>query len=108
MRTETGTRPEAFAIQVVGDEAVISFYENPVEILRAGLSPLGTKAAAWSVDEYRLTVPMRPSLAEDVQADLDLWLALAKAREGYTPPKTIDERVIAVEETLDALSEVVL
>lgn len=108
MRTVTGTKPKAFAIQVVGDEAVISLYENPVEILQAGISPLGTKASAWSVDEYRLTVPMRPGLEASVQADLALWLALAKAREGYSPPKTVEERVTTVEETLDALSEVIL
>ena len=108
MRTEIGTKPEAFAIQVVGDEAVISLYENPVEILREGLSPLGNKITAWSVDEYRLTVPMRPGLKASVQADLALWLAAAKAKEDITPARTVEERVTTVEETLDALSEVIL
>lgn len=108
MRTETGTKPEAFAIQVVGDEAVISFYENPVEILRAGLSPLDAKTAAWSVDEYRLTVMNRPGLAASIQANLALWLAAARAQEGITPARTVEERVTTVEETLDALSEVIL
>lgn len=101
MKTEISTKPEPFIIQTVGDEAVISFYENPVEVKR-------DDSTAYAVDEYRLTVRNRPGLAASIQANLAAWLAKAKEQEGIEAPRTVEERVTTVEETLDALSEVIL
>lgn len=101
MRVETGIKPEPFAIQTVGDDAIISFYENPVEVKRKD-------STVYAVDEYRLTVPNRPGLAATIQGNLAAWVAKAKAREGIEPQKTVEERVAMVEETLDIMSEVLL
>lgn len=102
MRVEISEMPsQPFEIFRVGEDAIIRFWENPEEIVKEN-------ASNWAVDEYKLTVPWRKNLAASIEANLSVWMDMAKAQEGITPQKTVEERVATVEGVVTMLTEVVL
>lgn len=75
MRTESNIRPEAAEIEITANGiAEVILRENITEETRED-------ATMYQYDEYRMTVPYRDNLLENVQKTLDAWITLARNAE---------------------------
>ena len=75
MRTESNIRPEAAKIEVTANGiAEVILRENITEETREG-------ATMYQYDEYRMPVPYRDNLLENVQKTLDAWMTSARNAE---------------------------
>lgn len=75
MRTESNIRPEAAEIEITANGiAEVILRENITEETREG-------ATMYQYDEYRMTVPYRDNLLENVQKTLDAWMTSARNAE---------------------------
>lgn len=75
MRTESNIRPEAAEIEIAANGiAEVILRENITEETREG-------ATMYQYDEYRMPVPYRDNLLENVQKTLDAWMTSARNAE---------------------------
>lgn len=75
MRTESNIRPEAAEIEITANGiAEVILRENISEETREG-------ATMYRYDEYRMPVPYRDNLLENVQKTLDAWMTSARNAE---------------------------
>lgn len=75
MRTESNIRPEAAEIEITANGiAEVILRENITEETREG-------ATMYQYDEYRMPVPYRDNLLENVQKTLDAWMTSARNAE---------------------------
>lgn len=75
MRTESNIRPEAAKIEITANGmAEVILRENITEETREG-------ATMYQYDEYRMPVPYRDNLLENVQKTLDAWMTSARNAE---------------------------
>lgn len=75
MRTESNIRPETAEIEITANGiAEVILRENITEETREG-------ATMYQYDEYRMTVPYRDNLLENVQKTLDAWMTSARNAE---------------------------
>ena len=77
MKSESTVMPVApYELEIVGDEAVIKFYDNVTE-----KEPTEEgEAPKWEWDEYELRVKYRYNLADAIEANLEAWISAAKAK----------------------------
>ena len=71
MKAESQTAPKRVRVEQLGPEADVILAENIELIDRDG-------EGHYRFDEYRLRVPNRPGLADQVEADFSEWMAMAK------------------------------
>ena len=71
MKAESQTAPVRVRVEPLGSEADVILAENIELIDRDG-------EGHYRFDEYRLRVPNRPGLADQVEADFSEWMAMAK------------------------------
>lgn len=75
MRTESNIRPEAAEIEIAANGiAEVILRENITEETRED-------ATMYRYDEYRMPVPYRDNLLENVQKTLDAWMTSARNAE---------------------------
>lgn len=75
MRTESNIRPEAAEIEITANGiAEVILRENITEETRED-------ATMYRYDEYRMTVPYRANLLENVQKTLNAWMTSARNAE---------------------------
>ncbi len=75
MRTESNIRPEAAEIEITANGmAEVILRENITEETRED-------ATMYRYDEYRLSVPYRDNLLENVQKTLNAWMTSARNAE---------------------------
>ena len=75
MRTESNIRPEAAEIEIAANGiAEVILRENITEETRED-------ATMYRYDEYRMTVPYRDNLLENVQKTLNAWMTSARNAE---------------------------
>lgn len=75
MRTESNIRPEAAEIEITANGiAEVILREKITEETREG-------ATMYQYDEYRMPVPYRDNLLENVQKTLDAWMTSARNAE---------------------------
>lgn len=71
MKAESTIRPADYKIDIVGDTAELSFYEN--------ISTVETDdGIKYVYDEYRMNVPNRETLADSISNNVTSWLNKAK------------------------------
>lgn len=106
MKAESGTRPNLFTIDKVGDTAIISLFDNVREV-ETQEDEVGI---IFEYDYYSVEVPFREGLDLDVEYNFDKWLEFAREKEGFLPKITLEERVentetkvVTLEETIDVL-----
>lgn len=88
----------AFSVERVPrtGNALIRFYENPKEFSE---TENGTTRTGWVYDEYHLELPYRETLAAEVEANMEVFLAAAKAKEAPTE----GDRLYALESAMMAM-----
>ena len=97
MRVEISEMPSSpYEIFVSGEDATIKFWENPEKIIKP-------ESTTWAVDEYKIHIKNRKTLQDSIEANIQAWIEMAKAQGEIPPPRTVEERVTTVEETIDTI-----
>lgn len=98
MKTESTVKPEKTAVEKCGDIADVILCENITEENRE-------EGVFYTYDEYRISVPFRPSLLAAVEGNRAEWLKKAMAEEAKTPTPTIEEELSRLKAENAALRE---
>jgi len=96
VKAESNVMPQAYAIDKIGEQAVITFAENVTEIVIES-------ETKYEYDSYSMVVPYRTDIAALVEEDYQAWIDSAKAIEPAPAKPTIEECVATIEETIDVL-----
>ena len=94
MKTESTVRPAETAVEKCGDIADVILCENITE-----------ESTFYTYDEYRVSVPFRPSLLMAVEENRAEWLKKAIVEETKPAAPTIEEEVSALKAENAALRE---
>lgn len=98
MKTESTVRPAETAVEKCGDIADVILCENITEETRE-------ESTFYTYDEYRVSVPFRPSLLMAVEENRAEWLKKAIVEETKPAAPTIEEEVSALKAENAALRE---
>lgn len=96
MKAESGTRPQLFNVDKVGENAIISLFSN----IREVDTQEDEVGIIYEYDYYSVEVPYRDGLDLDVEYNFEKWLGLAVAKEGLLPAPDLEERLQMAEDTL--------
>lgn len=96
MKAESGIRPQLFNVDKVGENAIISLFNNIREV-DTQEDEVGT---VYEYDYYSVEVPYRDGLELDVEYNYEKWLSLAIVKEGLLPAPDLEERLEMAEDTL--------
>lgn len=96
MKAESGIRPQLFNVDKVGENAVISLFNN-VRDVETQEDEVGI---IYEYDYYSVEVPYRDGLELDVEYNYEKWLSLAVAKERLLPTPDLEERLQMAEDTL--------
>lgn len=97
MRVESGTMPQSFKLETVGQDAFITFAENVEEVkIEEGVK--------YTYDSYTLKTKPSPTLEQRIANNYDLWLVKAKEEEARASISEFDlaeaNRKIEIIETM--------
>lgn len=98
MKTESTVKPSETAVEQCGDIADVILCENITEEER-------DETVLYTYDEYRVSVPFRPSLLAAVEGNRAEWLKKAMDEEVKLPMPTIEEELLALKAENAALRE---
>ena len=73
MKAESDVRPSRFLIDVRGDRAIVSFFDNVEEVID------DEGNVKYEYDYYTLELTNRVGLAEEIEYNYDEYLELAKS-----------------------------
>lgn len=73
MKAESDVRPSRFLIDVRGDRAIVSFFDNVEEVID------DEGNVKYEYDYYTLELTNRVGLAEEIENNYDEYLELAKS-----------------------------
>lgn len=96
MKAESGIRPKLFNVDKVGENAVISLFNNIREV-ETREDEVGI---IYEYDYYSVEVPYRDGLELDVEYNFEKWLNLAISKEGLLPTPDLEERLQMAEDTI--------
>lgn len=96
MKAESGIKPKLFNFDKVGENAVISLFDNVKEV-ETQEDEVGI---IFEYDYYSVEVPYRDGLELDVEYNFEKWLSLAIAKERLLPTPDLEERLQMAEDTL--------
>lgn len=96
MKGESGIRPKLFNVDKVGENAVISLFNNIREV-ETREDEVGI---IYEYDYHSIEVPYREGLELDVEYNFEKWLSLAITKEGLLPTPNLEERLQMAEDTL--------
>ena len=85
MKAESGIRPQLFNVDKVGENAVISLFNN----IREVATQEDEVGIIFEYDYYSIEIPYRDGLELDVEYNFEKWLSLAIAKEGICQERTI-------------------
>lgn len=106
MRAESTIKPAEYAIEVIGDVAIVTLYQNIVS-----KEVEDDKALKWEYDYYTLTVKNRPNLSSNVYANFEAWLDAAIEKENEPKYENDKEIILRLEKKIaqqDSILEEVL
>ena len=96
MKAESGIKPQLFNVDKVGENAVISLFNN----IREVETQEDEVGIIYEYDYYSIEVPYRDGLDLDVEYNFEKWLSLAITKEGLLPTPDLEERLQMAEDTL--------
>lgn len=96
MKAESGIKPKLFNVDKVGENAVISLFDNVREV-ETQEDEVGV---IFEYDYYAVEVPYRDGLDLDVEYNFEKWLELAMKKENILPKVDLEERLQMAEDTL--------
>lgn len=88
MKAESGIRPKLFAVDKVGDTAIISLFDN----IREVETQEDEVGVIFEYDYYAIEVPFREGLDLDVEYNFSKWLELAKTKNRVLSEATLEEQ----------------
>lgn len=96
MKAESGIKPKLFNVDKVGENAVISLFDNVREV-ETQEDEVGI---IYEYDYYSVEVPYRDGLELDVKCNYEKWLNLAVSKERLLPGPDLEERLQTAEDIL--------
>ena len=111
MKTQSNIKPETFDINPLSNGmAEVMFCENT--FCENTIEAEDETSVMYFFDMYCMVVPNRETLAADIEANYDMWLARAKKLESAPPIPTGQERLAALEKDImlngNAVEELIL
>lgn len=96
MKAESGIKPKLFNVDKVGENAVISLFDNVREV-ETQEDEVGF---IFEYDYYAVEVPYREGLDLDVEYNYEKWLGFAKSKDNILPKLDAEERLQMAEDTI--------
>ncbi len=96
MYAESTIKPKSHDVENCGGVAEVVLYENVTKQTRTE-SETGEVTTYYTYDEYRMNVPFRDNLPQEVGDHREAWLAAAKqAEETAKEKKTLEDEIASL------------
>jgi hypothetical protein len=91
MKAKSNVMPRPFEVDKIGGLAHISFFSEPV------LQDDPEEGTYYSYDYYKVVMPYRPGLKEEIESNYLEWVEFAKGKADEPRQETEKEKILRLE-----------